>query len=99
MFGGVQTGAVWLRNWCAKAAGEDGAQADGSVALAVAQMIMSAKGDHEAGTQLYDLLGTGGIESIPEILSIRCVPTDPKRASQISLATCHACRSEDIGFS
>ena len=73
MFCVVQTGAVWLRSWCARAAGENSSQGDGTVALAVANIIMTAKGDNEAVAQLFDLFGESALDAIQEISSIRYV--------------------------
>jgi hypothetical protein len=69
-----QTGAVWLRSWCSRAAVGDASQLDDSVAMAVARIIMAAKGGDEAAAHLYDLFGDTAIEAIGEILDIRCAP-------------------------
>jgi hypothetical protein len=43
------------------------------VALAVANIIMTAKGDNEAVAQLFDLFGESALDAIQEISSIRYV--------------------------
>lgn len=69
----VQVGAVWLRGWCARAAGGSGAEAHGddAVALAVARAVLGAKSGDEAAAQLFDLFGDGAFEAIQELLELR----------------------------
>lgn len=68
---GLQNGAVWLRSWCARAAGGGESQGDDSVALAVARVILTAKSGDEAAANLFDLFGDTAFEAIEELLSIR----------------------------
>ncbi|CAL8464110.1 g3645 [Coccomyxa elongata] len=67
----AKTGAVWLRSWCARAAGGGDSQGDDSVALAVARVILTAKSGDEAAANLFDLYGDTAFEAIEELLSIR----------------------------
>lgn len=43
------------------------------MALAVANIVMTAKGDNEAVAQLFDLFGECALDAIQEISSIRLV--------------------------
>jgi hypothetical protein len=66
-------GAVWLRRWCARAAGADVAasHADDAVALAAARAVLGARSGEEAAAQLLDLLGDGAVETVQELLEVR----------------------------
>lgn len=77
----VQTGAVWLRSWCGRAAGGGDSHGDDSVALAVARVILTAKSGDEAAAHLFDLFGDTAFEAIEEILSIRWAPSLPYNSS------------------
>ena len=67
---------MWLRAWCARAAGgaRTGADAHGDdvVALAVARALLGARSGDEVAAQLFDLFGDAGFEAIQELLELRC---------------------------
>ena len=71
----LQVGAVWLRQWCARASGPEPDQAhahgDDAVALAVARVVLGARSGEEAASQLLDLLGDSTIEAVQDLLEVR----------------------------
>ena len=69
----MQIGAKWLQDWCSRASGaeEAGAQADDTLALAVAQVLLTGKSSEEAAAELFDVFGDASFEPIQQLLQSR----------------------------
>ena len=69
----MQIGAKWLQDWCSRVSGAQaaGAQADDTLALAVAQVLLTGKSSEEAASELFDVFGDASFEPIQQLLQSR----------------------------
>ena len=69
----MQIGAKWLQDWCSRVSGAEaaGAQADDTLALAVAQVLLTGKSSEEAAAELFDVFGDASFEPIQQLLQSR----------------------------
>ena len=70
---GMQVGARWLSEWCARAqvGAAYGGSSDDALALAVSRVLLASKSADEAAAELFDLLGDGSFDAIQQILEHR----------------------------
>ena len=81
----MQVGAKWLQDWCSRISGAEaaGAQADDTLALAVAQVLLTGKSSEEAAAELFDVFGDASFEPIQQLLQSRWASPVPTACAML----------------
>ena len=81
----MQVGDKWLQDWCSRISGAEaaGAQADDTLALAVAQVLLTGKSSEEAAAELFDVFGDASFEPIQQLLQSRWASPVPTACAML----------------